>query len=512
MSKLDDVISFIKKPFAANWAEEGKTKFEEYLSSGERYHAKTYKKEGKGLIAIRNPGTDIKQGIPYLGLVQPDAAPSGSYDGTSLVLFPSRKGASWITVCVGPEGMGVDAEVLSRPGHARKLGAIAEYLNKKYAHDGKRVAWAKKDPCAIERPLPETFLAEIIDADEDYESAIGKQSRYNPLVYFVVNTKIISDEGLKVALLMVMDLYVEARGSLCVAVGKTGPIGCETFKALYFQFLFPDLTLDTVTAALKIRKYVIIQGPPGTGKTTMALDVAEKLGKNAKSIQFHPNMTYEQFIGGLFPVPNDEGFGFKFAPRPGILMECAVAAKKDEAPYLLHIDEINRADLSRVLGETISLFEPKSKQHRSMALPFNFGNGYGDCLELPDNLYVLGTMNTADKSIAPIDIAIRRRFAFLDLYPQISVVNEKYNKDTNNLALPAFIRLMEIFVDFATQDSFKYMPGHSYFLSTDNEEFKRMLRTELIPLLQEYLDQGLLASMSAEIEDYIQSCRLISNS
>lgn len=513
MSKFDDVVSFIKKPFAANWAEEGKAKFEEYLSSGDRYQTKTYKKDGKGLIAIRNPGTDIKQGVPYLGLVQPDAAPSGSYDGTSFVLFPSRKGASLITLCVGTEGMGVDAEVLSRPGHARKLGAIAEYLNKKYAHNGKRVAWAKKDPCAIERPLPETLLAEIIDDDEDYESAIGKQSRYNPLVYFVVNTKIISDEGLKSALLMVMDLFVEARGSLCIAACKTGPLGSETFKASYFKFLFPDLTLDAVMAVLKTRKYVIIQGPPGTGKTTTALDVAEKLGKHAKSIQFHPNMTYEQFIGGLFPVPNEGGFGFKFAPRPGILMECAAAAKgmKDGAPYLLHIDEINRADLSRVLGETISLFEPKSKQHRSMVLPFNFGAGYGDCLDIPDNLYVLGTMNTADKSIAPIDIAIRRRFAFLDLYPQISVVEERYNKDNNNLALRAFVRLMEIFVDFATQESFKYMPGHSYFLSTDNEEFKRMLRTELIPLLQEYLDQGLVASMAAEIEDYIQSCRLISN-
>ena len=105
MSKFDDVVSFIKKPFAANWAEEGKAKFEEYLSSGDRYQTKTYKKEGKGLIAIRNPGTDIKQGVPYLGLVQPDAAPSGSYDGTSFVLFPSRKGASLITLCVGTEGM-----------------------------------------------------------------------------------------------------------------------------------------------------------------------------------------------------------------------------------------------------------------------------------------------------------------------------------------------------------------------------------------------------------------------
>jgi hypothetical protein len=121
---------------------------------------------------------------------------------------------------------------------------------------------------------------------------------------------------------------------------------------------------------------------------------------------------------------------------------------------------------------------------------------------IPENLYVLGTMNTADRSIAPIDIAIRRRFAFLTLLPQRSVV-EAQNMP---LATHVYDRLAGVFVEHTPEDSFDLLPGHAYFLATSEQELRRRLRYELVPLLDEYLRQGLVGAATTELQavrDYI---------
>ncbi|OPX87208.1 MAG: 5-methylcytosine-specific restriction enzyme B [Pelotomaculum sp. PtaB.Bin104] len=147
---------------------------------------------------------------------------------------------------------------------------------------------------------------------------------------------------------------------------------------------------------------------------------------NGFSIQFHPNTTYENFVGGLAPVLTSDAMGFRFAPQPGFLMQAAkAAAENPEQPYLLHIDEVNRADLAKVLGEAIFLLEARSDEPRELSLPYDFGEPGHDRLSLPDNLYILGTMNSADRSIAIVDVAVRRRFAFIKLWPQLQVVQEQ---------------------------------------------------------------------------------------
>ena len=137
----------------------------------------------------------------------------------------------------------------------------------------------------------------------------------------------------------------------------------------------PDVTTQEAARLLSERLFVILEGPPGTGKTRMALKLLEDNYKGrGQSIQFHPNTTYENFIGGLAPSATDGGVGFRFAPVMGELMKAAAAAEKAKPdPYILHIDEINRADLAKVLGEAVFLFEYLEEKPRSINLPHDFG-------------------------------------------------------------------------------------------------------------------------------------------
>jgi 5-methylcytosine-specific restriction protein B len=219
-------------------------------------------------------------------------------------------------------------------------------------------------------------------------------------------------------------------------------------------------------------------------------------------------MTYEQFIGGLMPVPNkaEEGSGgFSFVPVRGYLLDAVLKAKGDKK-VLLHIDEINRADLARVLGEAIYLFEPYAKNPPEITLSYDF-EGFPDRkLTLPQNLHVIGTMNSADRSIAILDIAIRRRFCFERLYPQMDIV-EHYGDDTGK---KAFSELMEIFINNANDECFKYIPGHSYFMKREGcADTKTQIRTELLPLLREYLEQGFVSGFEDAIRAYIQRYEII---
>jgi 5-methylcytosine-specific restriction enzyme B len=133
-------------------------------------------------------------------------------------------------------------------------------------------------------------------------------------------------------------------------------------------------------------------------------------------------------------------------------------------------------------------------------LQYDFGKPFGSKFSLPDNLHVLGTMNSADRSIAIVDIAIRRRFAFISLWPQMKIVE----KLGGELMQKAFRDLVSIFVEYAVEDSFNLLPGHSYFLEKDDFRAAKQLKINLSPLLEEYLVQGYVASFSDSIRSYLQ--------
>ena len=172
-----------------------------------------------------------------------------------------------------------------------------------------------------------------------------------------------------------------------------------------------SLTDDEIYKILSKDKYIILQGAPGTGKTYTALNIAKRF-KNVLFTQFHAETSYSDFVYGIKPDTKSNTLIYK--DSPGVLYE-AINKAKDGTEVLLIVDEINRANLSNVLGPVFYLFEKNVGQNRNYKIKI----GDLEIEKLPDTLYVIGTMNTADKSLAVVDFALRRRFTWITLRPQI---------------------------------------------------------------------------------------------
>jgi 5-methylcytosine-specific restriction protein B len=287
-----------------------------------------------------------------------------------------------------------------------------------------------------------------------------------------------------------LDLYAYERGW---SVMKAHEAEYDELHSALRTDMFASPGVDEVAGLLRQRRFVILQGPPGTGKTRMAEQVRKShFGGRGMTVQFHPAVTYEDFVVGLSPDASERNL--RFDVRGGWLLEAAKAAK--DAPFVLVVDEINRADLGKVLGEAIYLFESSEvggASARKVKLPHAI-DGMPE-FSLPDNLYILATMNTADRSIANMDLAVRRRFAFVTVPPDRAVVAAQ----DLPAATKAFDMLSDVFVEHAPGEALHLLPGHAYFLAKSNSEFGQRLRFEIIPLIDEYLQQGLLGPASTEL-------------
>lgn len=245
---------------------------------------------------------------------------------------------------------------------------------------------------------------------------------------------------------------------------------------------------DTMKGLLLRKKNLILQGAPGVGKTFAAERLAfsimgEEDTSRVKVIQFHQSYSYEDFIMGWRPD------GAKFALSEGPFYKfCKTANDDDERDYFFIIDEINRGNLSKIFGELLMLIE-EDKRGKSIRLLYK-----DEQFSVPKNMHIIGMMNTADRSLAMIDYALRRRFAFFNLNPAFQSDGFiKYQKDIN---LPSFDSLVstveklnvEISEDASLGDGFKI--GHSYFCAEkqdiNNDWLTDVVEYELIPLLQEY--------------------------
>lgn len=186
---------------------------------------------------------------------------------------------------------------------------------------------------------------------------------------------------------------------------------------------FNSAWVERVVGALHRRGQTILYGPPGTGKTYAARKIAEALsgaGSTVKRIQFHPSYTYEDFFAGYRPKANADG-QLVFELSEGPLRQIAEDAKANpEVPHVLLIDEINRANLSSVFGELYYLLEYRNDPID--VLYTGSGDDGGNTFSLPLNVLIIGTMNTADRSIALLDSAMRRRFSFFELHPDVPPV------------------------------------------------------------------------------------------
>jgi 5-methylcytosine-specific restriction protein B len=318
-------------------------------------------------------------------------------------------------------------------------------------------------------------------------------SRYGNYIYALVEVPTDRDKAQAVVAAF-LDFYAWERGWTPFTAVQPE---IEELRNNLRAHLFPKVDRQLVHNLLRERRFVILQGPPGTGKTRLAKSVLDEIfKKNGTTVQFHPAVTYETFITGISPDMHQSTLSFNV--KAGWLVEAVRAGQKQD--YLLVIDEINRADLGRVLGEAIYLFEPREiKQGEARVVKLPYGVDGQRELSIPSGLYVLGTMNSADRSIAILDLAVRRRFAFVDVWPDLDIVKQQ----GYSLATQAFAQLQDIFAQYAPEDALVLLPGHAYFLADSEPELVNRLRFELVPLLNEYLQEGRLGSCESELRAYI---------
>lgn len=254
--------------------------------------------------------------------------------------------------------------------------------------------------------------------------------------------------------------------------------------ALADELNMPREWLQRFTRTMRRRKQAILYGPPGTGKTWLARRLAEHWADDADVtlVQFHPSVSYEDFIAGYRPV--DTGGTVSFALRQGPFMRLAERARDDlSKPFVLIIDEINRANLAKVFGELYFLLE-----YRSAPIAPLYADEGSRPFTLPPNVFIIGTMNTADRSIALVDAAMRRRFAFLEMHPDSPPVQgvlrrwlAKHGYQTQAAEL-----LDELNARIPNRD---FAIGPSYFMKDwiyTDDGLAEVWETDLLPLLAEH--------------------------
>ena len=245
---------------------------------------------------------------------------------------------------------------------------------------------------------------------------------------------------------------------------------------------------DNLRALLLDKQNIILQGSPGVGKTFSAKRLAysileEKDDSKVQLVQFHQNYTYEDFVMGYKPK-EDGGFYL----RPGVFYNfCKRAQQHPDGKYFFIIDEINRGNLSKILGELMMLIE-KDYRGETLVLPYN-----QEEFSVPKNLYIIGMMNTADRSLAMMDYALRRRFSFFDMKPGFST--DGFKAYQRSLANEDFAKLVSAIIDLnkviESDDSLGsgFCIGHSYLCNktdVDRDWLKRVVKFDIAPMLREY--------------------------
>lgn len=269
-----------------------------------------------------------------------------------------------------------------------------------------------------------------------------------------------------------------------------GLINCEPYTNEDFlrEVYMDSRRLSLLQQLIKTKKNIILQGAPGVGKTYCAKRLAytlmgEKNDSRIEFVQFHQNYSYEDFVMGYKPA---EDGSFKL--KNGVFYDFCKKAKDDEKnDYFFIIDEINRGNLSKIFGELLMLIE---KDYRGDAVTMAYSD---EKFHVPSNVHIIGMMNTADRSLAMIDYALRRRFSFVEICPGFE--SEGFKQYQENLNHDRFDKLIKCIVELNEKirkdDSLGtgFEIGHSYFcnqLSVDDNWLQSVIEFDIIPMLQEY--------------------------
>jgi MoxR-like ATPase len=455
MSKIENTRNFIK-------------------AKAEEFGAKIEVEFNKPYIERNNTGSDaLKDNGAYFGFIHPDEDASGPYHDFSLTIFPTDDGKPWL-VClgIGSSGFKNDYELATYPGLRRLFSKL---INER--------GFCKTDFSDIETSLPK-----IITGNQDLQhikNTVKTYTKVLPVCQIVDDPE--SEEGKKI-----ISAFVAGYAKL-----RDWPSNNDHRKAILFA-LEPFLKkqksdeIFELTKLLNERKYIVLQGPPGTGKTRTAKIIAEKCSAETFFIQFHAETSFSDFIYGIRPDVNSNELIYK--ENLGIFSKAIKYAIENTGKnVILIIDEINRANLSNVLGPIFYLFEHKmDKSEIEIEVAPNF-----NITKLPDNFNVIATMNTADRSLAVVDFALRRRFAWYSLNPKTIDSKEFFKED--------FSRIQEIFEWYASSSELSLQPGQGYFIASNNEEMENRIRYEIFPLIKEYLQEGLIRNAKEEFNNYFST-------
>lgn len=260
----------------------------------------------------------------------------------------------------------------------------------------------------------------------------------------------------------------------------------------------PEAELRSMLKQWQSKKNLILQGPPGTGKTWLAKRLAKALigqktvsDEQLRVVQFHPALSYEDFVRGYRP-----GGDGRLTLTDGVFLQVVQAAiAQPDVEHVLVIEEINRGNPAQVLGEMLTLLEC-SKRSRADAMELAYSKVRGEKVYVPDNLYVIGTMNVADRSLALVDLALRRRFAFVNLVPSLNAAWQQWcaSKGLDEASIAHIqTRMQALNAEIATDRALgaQFQIGHSYVTPHEPVHdaqawFAEVVQSEIGPLLHEY--------------------------
>ena len=340
-----------------------------------------------------------------------------------------------------------------------RVGIISgnyEYLTSKSLIHTRKIKWTDK---TIER---DSMSQKLKNASRTAQT-LGDLSNYNEEIEILLNGEVESEAGMSYDSEIISEI-----------VNSTLLEKSEVLNILDAMFV-------------ENKKQLIFSGPPGTGKTWVAKAIAKHITEEEciELVQFHPSYGYEEFMVGLRPQGKDGGIEFK--PHKGVVVQLAEKAQDNpDKTYILIIDEMNRGNLPKIFGELMFLFEYRDEE---MSLQYEL-DSHNTKFKLPENLYFIGTMNTADRSIATIDAALRRRFDIFEFPPSDLILQKFYEKPENSLEYKnLYIGMKELNKNLQELlGTTNQLIGHTFFMKEklDKDELRHIWKRKIEPQLEEY--------------------------